>query len=200
VRTAETGEVHLIYQIEGKRNDVPVFELAQTLEGLGRIIQEADSVVNHDDHQLMVKVRPFEEGSFVMDLVVSVQNNPAVLFFLSQPEAVERIKQVLEYLGFIKKGKEILATVLEVIEFFKSGKAAKVERTGPETLTYYNQQGQLLPVNMPIHNLVNNGTIQQFIFPAIGAPLQREAVEAVKIFLQNQPQTEVRFRRGNCQR
>jgi len=89
-RQAEVGEVHLIYQIEGKRNEVPVFELSRTLEGIGNIIQEADSVVFNDDHQLNVKVRPFEEGSFVMDLVLSIQNSSAVLFFLSQPEAVGR--------------------------------------------------------------------------------------------------------------
>src|SRR5437899_814287 len=90
-RQEEVGEVHLLYQIGGARNDVPVFELARTLEGMGEIIQEADRVVFNDDHQVTVKVRPFEEGSFVMDLVLSMQNNSAVLFFLSQPEAVARI-------------------------------------------------------------------------------------------------------------
>jgi len=42
-----------------------------------------------------------------------------------------------------------------------------------------------MPVTQPIHNLVNNGTIQQFIFPAVGAPLEREPVEAIKTFLKN---------------
>src|SRR5581483_8849581 len=125
-RQDEVGEVHLTYQIEGKRNDVPVFELAQTLEGIGQIIQEADRIVFDDDHEVNVKVKPFEEGSFMMDLVLSVQNSSAVLFFLSQPEAVERIKKVLEYLGLIKKTKEVFASLLELIEFLKKGKPAKV--------------------------------------------------------------------------
>jgi hypothetical protein len=180
-RQEEVGEVHLIYQIEGKRNDVPVFELSQTLEGIGQIIQEADSVIFDDERQVNVKVGPFEEGSFVMDLVLSVQNSPAVLFFMSQPEAIERIKQVLEYLGLVKKTKEIFTSLLELIEFLKKGKPAKVEPAGPDVYNYYNQNGAVLPVNLPIHNLINNGTIQQFILPAIAAPLQRETVEAVKI-------------------
>ena len=191
-RQEEVGEVHLIYQIEGRRNDVPVFELSQTLEGIGQIIQEADSVIYNDDHRLNVKVRPFEEGSFVMDLVLSVQNSPAVLFFLSQPEALARIKQVLEYLGLVKKTKEIFVNLLEVIEFLKKGKPAKVEPAGPDVYNYYNQDGAVLPVNLPIHNLVNNGTIQQFIFPAVAAPLQRETVEAVRTLIANQPSTEAR--------
>jgi hypothetical protein len=39
----------------------------------------------------------------------------------------------------------------------------------------------------------NNGTIQQFIFPAVAAPLQREAVESVRTLLANDLQTEVRL-------
>src|ERR1035441_1894706 len=103
-REPEVGEVHLLYEIEGRPNDVPVFELARTLEGLGNVLLEGDQILNHDRHELVVKVKPFQEGSFVMDLVLTVQNNPAVLFFLTHPEAIERIKTVLEYLGLIKKG------------------------------------------------------------------------------------------------
>jgi hypothetical protein len=192
-RTDEAGEVHLIYQIEGKQNDVPAFELSRTLEALGLVIQEADGVVSNDEFELSVKVRPFQEGSFIMNIVLSVVHNPTVLFFLSQPEAIERIKQVLEYLGLIKKSKEILFSLVELLEFLKSGKPAKVEPTGPNTFNYYNQEGQVMPVNQPIHNLVNNGTIQQFIFPAVAAPLQRESVEAVRTLLADQPQTAVRL-------
>jgi hypothetical protein len=129
-----------------------------------------------------------------MDLVLSVVNNPAVLFFVNHPEAIERIKKVLEYLGLIKKTKEVLVNLVELLEFLKNGKPAKVEPVGPGTFNYYNQEGQVMPVSQPIHNLVNNGTIQQYFFPAIGAPLQRENVEAVKTFLAGQePQTAVRI-------
>lgn len=184
-REPEVGEVHLMYKIEGQPNEVPVFELARTLEAMGNIIQEGDQVLNADKHQVVVRVKPFQEGSFLMDFVLSVQNNPLVLFFISQPEAIERIKKVLEYLGLIKKGKEAIATVLEVIDFLENGKPKRVEPAGPDKFNYYNQQDQVMPVTQPIHNLVNNGTIQQFIFPAVGAPLERDRVEAIKTFLKN---------------
>ena len=193
-RQPEAGEVHLAYQIEGPQDVVPVFELSRTLEALGNIIQEGDHVVHSDRHALVVRVKPFQQGSFVMDLVLSVQNNPAVLFFLTQPEAIDRIRKVLEYLGLVKKGEEAIATVLEVIEFLKNGKPKKVEPAGPDTFNYYNQQDQIMPVTQPIHNLINNGTIQQFIFPALGAPLEREKVEAIKTFLKGEEQqTSVRI-------
>jgi len=189
----ESGEVHLLYQIEGSPNEVPVFELARTLEALGNVIQEADDAVSHDANELAVRVRPFQEGSFVMDLVLSVIHDPTTLFALSQPEAIARIKTVLEYLGLIKKTKEVLASLIELLQFLGNGKPAKVEPAGPDTFNYFNKAGQSMPVNQPIHTLVNNGTIQQFIFPAVAAPLQREGVEAIRTALQNQPLTAVRL-------
>jgi len=104
-REPEVGEVHLMYKIEGQPNEVPVFELARTLEAMGNIIQESDQVLNPDRHQVVVRVKPFQEGSFLMDLVLSVQNNPLVLFFITQPEAIERIKKVLEYVGSSRRVK-----------------------------------------------------------------------------------------------
>jgi hypothetical protein len=190
----EVGEVHLVYEIEGQPNEVPVFELSRTLEALGNVIQEGDEVLNPDRHQLVVKVKPFQEGSFVMDLVLSVQNNPTVLFFLTHPEAIERIKKVLEFLGLIKKSGEAIRTVLEVIEFLKTGKPKKVEPAGPDMFNYVNQEDQVMPVTQQVHTLINNGVIQQYLYPAVGGALERERVEAVQTALKGlEPATGVRI-------
>ena len=188
VREEQVGDVHLIYKIEGQPNDIPVFELARTLEALGTIIEEADRVINAEQHRLVVKVKPFQEGSFLMDLVVSVQHNPSVLFFLSHPEAIDRIKKVFEYLGLIKKGREIIASLLELIDHLKTGKPAKVEPLGPDEYSYTNHNGQELVISGTVHNLVNNVTIQNFIYQAVASPLQREGVEGLSTYLQDAPQ------------
>ena len=134
-RQEEVGEVHLMYTIVGPQDAVPVFELSRTLEALGNVIEEGDHVLYPDRHQLVVRVRPFQEGSFLMDLVLSLQHNPTVLFFLTQPEAIARIEQVLEHLGLIKKAGEAIKTVLEVIEFLRNGKARRIEPTGRQPST-----------------------------------------------------------------
>jgi len=170
-REPEVGEVHLIYKIEGTPDDIPVFELARTLEALGNVIQESDRVISEEQHTLLVKVKPFQEGSFLMDLVVSVQNNPAILFFLTNPEAIERIKKVFEYIGLIKKGKEAVATLLELIAHLKNGKPERVEPKGNDQFSYTNHNGQELTVNGTVHSLVNNVTIQNFHFPRRCQPL-----------------------------
>lgn len=187
-RQEQVGDVELIYAIEGKPVDAPLFELSRTLEALGNVLQEGNRIINHPFDRLVVKVRPFREGSFVMDLVLSIQNNPALLFFLTHPEAIERIKKVLEYVGLINKGREIFASLLELIEHLKNGKPAKIEQAGPDTFNYHNNQGQVMPVTGIVHKLINNGTIQNFIFPAVGAPLQRIGVDAVSAYLPEDPE------------
>ena len=122
-RTEQAGEVHLIYKIEGRRNEVPLFELARTLQSVGTIIQEANRIAGAAPHDVVVNVRPFEEGSFFMDLMLSVQNNPAVIFFLTNPEACHQIKNILEYIGLIKKGKEAIQTVRDVVDFLQGKQA-----------------------------------------------------------------------------
>ena len=74
-----------------------------------------------------------------------------------------------------------------MIEFLRNGKAKNIEPAGPDTFNYFNQEGHVMPVSQPIHSLVNNGTIQQYFFPAVGAPLQRGPVEAVETFLKDDP-------------
>jgi len=192
-REPEVGEVHLIYKIEGVPDDIPVFELARTLEALGHVIQESDRVINEEQHTLLIKVKPFEEGSFLMDLVVSVQNNPAILFFLTQPEAIERIKKVFEYIGLVKKGKEAYATLLDLIGHLKTGKPEKVEPKGPDQFVYTNHNGQELIVNGTVHNLVNNVFVQNFIFSAVAGPLQRPGVEGLSTYFKDEVEESKHF-------
>lgn len=184
-REPEVGEVHLIYKIEGEPDDIPVFELARTLEALGSVIQESDRLIN-EQHTLLIKVKPFQEGSFLMDLVVSVQNNPQILFFLSQPEAIARIKQVFEYIGLVKKGHEAVNTVMDVIRHLKNGTAQKVEPKGNDQYSYVNNNGQEMTVNGKVHAIYNNYTIQNNYYQAVGSPLQRPGVEGLSTYLKDE--------------
>ena len=127
----------------------------------------------------MVKVKPFQELSWIMDLTMSIQNHPEVLFFLTNPEAIKRIQTVLECIGLIKKGKEAIATVMDVIRFLKDGKPDRVEPTGEDKFNIV-KNGQQLQVNGTVNSLSNNITIQNFFYPAVGAPMQRTESMALR--------------------
>jgi hypothetical protein len=163
-RTEQAGEVHLIYKIEGRRNEVPLFDLARTLQSVGTVIQEANRIAGAAPHDVVVNVRPFEEGSFFMDLMLSVQNNPAVIFFLTNPEACHQIKKLLEYIGLIKKGKEVIQTVRDVVDFLQGKKPEKVERNSNGTVTFTGPNGTQLNVPGTVGNLLHQSGHHEQLF------------------------------------
>ncbi|MEQ1948877.1 MAG: hypothetical protein ABL995_16925 [Bryobacteraceae bacterium] len=188
------GDVHLIYKIEGRSQEVPVFELAKTLEAVGNVIHEANRIMNPQPHSVVVKVRPFEEGSFWMDLVLSVQNNPTILFALSHPEAIEHLKKVLEYVGLIKKSQEVIATVKDVIEFLKGEKPAKTERQPDGSVTYTGNNGKQLNVLGTVNNLYVNPVINNNYYYAFGGNgMNREEVHGLSTFLRGQEDQTKQF-------
>ena len=82
-------------------------------------------------------------------------------------------------MGLVKKSKEAYTTPLDLIGHLKSGKLEKVDPKRPDQFVYTNRNGQELIVNGTVHNLVNNITVQNFIFQAVAAPLQRPRVEGL---------------------
>jgi len=189
----QPSEIHLVYKLEGEPNEVNVFELSRVLAGIGEMVQESCRVVNQTpEAEVVMNVRPIREGSWWMDLVMTIEQSPGMLFFLGHPEAVKHIKDALEALGLIKKGVEAYNTVLDVIKFLRNGKPAKVEQTGPDEFKYENMQGEILaPITTKVHTLVNNGTIQQNFYYVMGSPVERPGVEVLKTFIPNHPETLV---------
>jgi hypothetical protein len=172
----------LIYKIEEKTGEVDVFELSRVLESFGNVLRESYRVAYPENGELVVRVKPFEEGSFLMDLVLSVQQNPAVLFALAHPEAIQNAKNVLGYLGFIKKPKDTGTSLLELLLRLKNGRPENVEKKGPNHYEYRANDGSVMPVNSTVHALYNNPVINNYTFNIV-APVERESVESIRTFL-----------------
>jgi hypothetical protein len=177
----EQEGVEFVYEIEAPQQLAPIMELSEVLEGMAKVLTEANRVVNPGSDEIVVAIKPFRPGSFIVDLVIWVQNNPALLFLIAQPEAAAQIKRVLAYLGLTGRAKEVAYTLLDLIIHLRNGKPAKVEQAG-EKWNYTNQQGQVMPVSPQIHSLVNNGTIQNYFFQ-LAEPLKRDDVEKIKTYL-----------------
>lgn len=129
-----------------------------------------------------------------MDPVLSVQNNPAILFFLSQPEAVEHIKKVLEYIGLIKKRNEAIATVKDIIEFLKGEKPTKAERQPNGSVTYMAKSGDQINVSGAVNNLDVNPVINNNNFNAFGGNgMNRHDVQGLLTFLRDQEEETKQF-------
>jgi hypothetical protein len=184
---AETGggdDLHLIYKIEGQPHEVDIFELSRVLESLGQVLQEGNRIV-HDQQRmdLEIKVKPFEPGSFIVDLGLHLQQNAAYLAFLGSPEMLAHLKEVLEYIGLIKKTREVGASLLELLRRLRNGKPEKVEKT-PRTYEYHATDGGVITVSPAVHNLYNSGTVNNFIFN-IAAPAERPEVAGIKTYIKD---------------
>ena len=56
---AENNQVNLVYKIEGTPDEIPIFELAHTLQALGAVIQETSRVIGTSQSEVAIAVRPF---------------------------------------------------------------------------------------------------------------------------------------------
>jgi hypothetical protein len=183
---AEDNQVHLIYRIEGKPNEIPIFELAHTLQALGTVIQEANRVISTSRSEIAVSVESFKRGSFAMDVVMFMQRHPEMLFFLSQQAALDQIKTALEYIGLIKKGKEGIDTVKGIIEFLKGEKPTGIEKQPDGTVNYISKTGDQINVSGTVSNLYMNPVITNNYFYAFGGNgMDRNGVEGVRTFLKH---------------
>jgi len=180
--STESEALDLIYKIEGEPNDVDMFELARVLDSFGTVVREAYRVINQDDSQLVLKVKPFEHGSFIMDVALYVHNNPGVLFLMAHPDLVKHAKNTLEALGFVKDVKEKTASLIGLLRRLKNGKPEKVEKRGPDQYEYHAGDNSVIPVNSTVHTLYNNPVIKNMTVN-IYAPAERKSVDGITTYL-----------------
>jgi hypothetical protein len=173
-------DLHLIYEIEGKPNEVDIYDLSKALESFGEILREGNRLLSPET-ELSLKVRPFERGSFIMDIVLRVSENPAFLAFLASPELRKQAKEILEYLGFIKKAGQMGVSLIELLKKLRTGMPEKVEKKG-EAYEYIASDGASISVTAPVHTLYNNGVVNNYIFN-IAAPAARPEVDGIKTYL-----------------
>jgi hypothetical protein len=64
-----TSASHLVYKLEGDIREIDIFKLAPTLLALGGLIQASNRELFPDGQDVGVNVKPFREGSFIVDLL-----------------------------------------------------------------------------------------------------------------------------------
>lgn len=185
--------VNLIYKIDGKPNEIDVFELSRVLDSFGAIMREAYRLAHRNAGEMIVKVKPFEEGSFIIDINMYVQQHPGYLFLLSYPELRKQIKEALEAIGFIRDVKETGASLLELLRKLKNGKPEKVEKKGPDEYDFHAGDGSIIPVKSTVHALYNSPVINNYIFNVV-VPAESEHVDSIVTYLKELPiQTQVKI-------
>ncbi len=181
-------KVNFIYRLEGKdiSEGFDVFELAPILLSVGELIKESNKILNPGGKDLAVNVKPFQKGSFIVDIVLFAQNNFQQIINFANGDSIKQIKEVLEWVGIIggstyTGGKTLIWLIKQL-----KGKPKTVEQIKPNEVRYTSEEGNTYTVDSKVHQLFSNCKIQNFVYNAYGKPLESESVDNVECYIQDE--------------
>ena len=181
-------QINLVYLLDGDVQEVDVFKLAPTLLALGELIQESNQQVYPGGRQIGVNVKPFKEGSFIVDLSVFPQTHLQQFLDLLTSHPADQIKTLLEWIGLVKG---IQFGAVQLVRWLK-GKPKSVEEIGPGQFRYTAIDDRSVTVTRQVHQLVSNASITNNIFKIYAAPLDRQtAITEVKTSIKDDQASEV---------
>lgn len=182
------NQLNLVYKLDGEVSEIEVFQLAPTLLALGELIQESNREINPGGRQIGVNVKPFREGSFIVDLTVFPQTHLQQFLDLISTHPADQVKTLLEWIGLIA------GTPFGVVQLVKwlKGKPKLVEGVGPGEFRYTASDDRSITVLGQVHQLVSNPNITSNIYKVYAAPIeQRISITDVKTYIQDHQESEV---------
>jgi hypothetical protein len=182
--------VNFIYKLGmNAEQGIDVFELAPILTAVGELIKESNRVVYPNGKDLSVNVKPFEKGSFIIDILLFAAEHRQQIADFAQSDAAIQIKDVLQLIGIIG-GTTINEGAISLIELIKllKGKASDVERVGQNQVKYTGVDGDSVAVTDKVHMLFQNCNIQQMTYNAFGKPLEKSDINTVECFIKDEEQ------------
>jgi len=186
-------KLDLIYKFEGSVVDkgINVFELAPILLSLGYLIKEGHNTLNPTGREISINVKPFEKGSFVVDILLFATNHSQqILDFVDGADvAISQVKETLEWIGLISAPSGV--TLLELIRRLKEPPKT-VEQIAPNEYRYTGGNNISITVNGNVNKLYQNPVIQQNLPRAYEDLFEKTGVDVVRSYLKDKSnETEV---------
>ncbi len=193
--------VNFIYKLDGADIDsgVNVFELAPILLSLGELIKESNKTLNPDGRDIAVNVKPFQRGSFIVDIVLFAPNNYQEILDVINNNNVKDIKELLEWIGIVggttyTGGKSLFWLIKKL-----KGKPGTVEQVKPDEVRYTDENGNTYTVNTKVYQLFSNTKIQNYIYNSYGKPLENENIDNIECYIKDEPETKTIFEKDSLQ-
>lgn len=168
-----SNKTQLIYKLDNINADdgVDIFEIAPILMSFGDLIRSANDVLGLDQ-KIDVKIKPFQEGSWITEFVFHSTIVENLLNYLNSSEG-NSLMLLLAFLGFDVKTS--ITSVVDVIRFTK-GSVSNFYQTDDKELCqiiYENEKGEKLTVSGPVHKLIQSPLIQNHFYHSMATPLEK---------------------------
>lgn len=170
------AENHLdfVYQIRGEIKEIDVFKLAPTLLALGELIQDSNRELNREGPEIAVNVKPFREGSFIVDLILFQSSNIKTLLDFLTPHSLEQLKTLLECIGLVSGG--ATGATIGAVKAMKylGSKPKTAEEVKPGEFRLTTADDRSITVDRSTHVLLQNSTITNNILKIYREPLESQ--------------------------
>jgi hypothetical protein len=182
-----SNRVNFIYELGGEAGEIDVFELAPTLLSIGQLIQDSNRILNPNGQEIAVNVKPFKEGSFIVDIALFPTSHLQQLLDLVRHTSLDQIVELLKAIGVIGGlGVSAVAAIKKL-----KGKPKQVEELKPGEYRYASDDSSIT-VGKDVHTLLQHPVITQNIYNVFGKPLEKESVTKIKSYLKGEEeQTEI---------
>ena len=191
------NHLNFVYKLEGDVKEIDVFHLAPTLLALGQLIQESNRVLNPNGNDIGVNVKPFREGSFIVDLTLFPDSHLRQLFEFLQPHSLEQLKTLLEDIGLITGGVYTATKGAIKAITYLGGKPKTVEEVKPGEFRLTTADDRSITVDASTNTLLSNSSITNNIYKIYVDPMQaQESVSDVRTYLKDDDTTSVTVSRS----
>src|ERR1035438_6169330 len=178
------SHLNFVYKLEGDVREVDIFKLAPTTLALGELIQESNKALYPEGKEIGVNVKPFCEGSFIVDLSMFPQSHLQQLLEFFTPHSLEQLKTLLEVIGLTGGGATGMTVgAVKVIKVLR-GKPKTVEEVKPGEFRITTIDDRSITVGRSVKTLLSNNSITNNIYKIYANPLEEQPnVKDVKTYL-----------------
>jgi hypothetical protein len=187
-----------VYELEGYVSEVDLFKLAPTLLALGELIQQSNREISPNGPEIAVNVKPFREGSFIVDLTLFHGSNFRQLLDFLTPHSLDQLKTLLEIIGLIGGGAgTVTVGAVKTIRFLRGRpKTVKEVEGGQFRLTTADDRS--ITVDASTHLLLQNSSVVNNIFKIYSDPLDAQSeVRDIKTSLKGNADTAITVDRSD---
>lgn len=193
VAVEKSEVVDFVYSVEGD-SQLDLNELVPVLTALGEVIQEANRVLNPDAGDIHITVKPFEKGSFPIELLLS-QDAQNTLYAAYQAGGITAIIGVLKTIGLIRAKVKEYVSLLDLLKKLNGQPPQEIRPVeNGKKFEVTGHDNQVTNIDASVNIVLNNPTITGDL-TQIFAPLDKAHREKIQSFIKGDDESRVEVTR-----